>query len=80
MEICDWASRRATALIQEVAGGQILSQSVDVYPAPRKPNVVELRTRKVAELLGVDISEAEQKNFLSSLHFKVTTPRENVLG
>ncbi len=69
--ICDWASKRAAVLIQQLAGGEILSAPVDAYPQPKPKTVINLRTRKTAELLGVEISPAEQRRFLENLSLHV---------
>lgn len=70
--ICDWASRRAAVLIQQLAGGEILSKPVDAYPAPQPKRTITLRPQKVQELLGIEIPLPEQKRYLESLQFKVT--------
>lgn len=67
VEICDWASRRAAALIQQLAGGEILGGAVDVYPGKQPLKKIPLRTRKTGELLGVDIPAAQQKEYLDRL-------------
>jgi phenylalanyl-tRNA synthetase beta chain len=69
--ICDWASRRAAVLIQQLAGGEILSQPVDAYPNPRPKLNLKLRTAKVSEVLGIAIPAEEQSRYLSRLEFKV---------
>lgn len=69
--ICEWASRRAAVLIQRLAGGEILGTPVDACPNPRPKRAIKLRTRKVAELLGVDIPAGEQKDFLRRLELGI---------
>jgi phenylalanyl-tRNA synthetase beta chain len=65
--ICDWASRRAAQLIQQVAGGSVLSDVVDAYPNPVEQTEISLRHDKVTQLLGIQISEGEQVEFLRRL-------------
>jgi phenylalanyl-tRNA synthetase beta chain len=69
--ICEWASQRAVVLIQQLAGGEILSQAVDAYPNPPAKKTIKLRTGKVRELVGIEIPVAEQARFLNSLELKV---------
>jgi phenylalanyl-tRNA synthetase beta chain len=69
--ICDWASRRAAQLIQQLAGGEILAEAIDAYPNPQPPRVITLRARKVDELLGIQIPLADQVRHLAGLGFKV---------
>ncbi len=63
----DFASRRACQLILETAGGQLAEGVVDVYPKQVEPKTITLRPRKVTELLGVEIPDAEQSGILSRL-------------
>ena len=69
--ICEWASQRAAVLIQQLAGGEILNKPVDAYPNLQPRKSIKLRTRKVQELLGIDIPVAEQTRFLNSLELKI---------
>src|SRR5205814_2115828 len=62
--VCDWASRRAAQLIQQVAGGKVLDEAIDAYPEPSSPKKITLRHEKVAQLLGISISQGEQLEFL----------------
>jgi phenylalanyl-tRNA synthetase beta chain len=71
--VCDWASRRTAQLIQRVAGGTVVDGVVDAYPNPPKQTEVTLRHEKVAQLLGVQITEGEQTEFLRRLGLSVTS-------
>ena len=77
--ICEWASQRAAVLIQQLAGGEILSNPVDAYPNPQPKKMIKLRARKVQELLGVEIPISEQTRFLNSLQLNVTSTKEGEL-
>jgi phenylalanyl-tRNA synthetase beta chain len=68
--ICDWASKRAAVLIQQVAGGKILGNRVDAYPNPEPKRSIKLRGHKVRELLGVNVPDTGR--YLNSLELKVT--------
>ena len=70
--ICDWASRRATQLILETAGGQLAEGVIDAYPKQIEPKEVTLHFQKTTALLGVTISHAEQIAYLISLGLTVT--------
>src|ERR1035437_2666134 len=72
MGICDWASRRATQLILETAGGQLAEGVVDIYPKAKEPKPITLHFAKVKELLGVSISHADQISFLTKLGLTLT--------
>ena len=72
-ELAPLALRRATALIQEVAGGTIAPGIIDVYPEPDPPLTVTLTMRRLRQSLGMDLDSAEARKALESLGFTCTT-------
>jgi phenylalanyl-tRNA synthetase beta chain len=72
VEICDWASRRAAQLICDLAGGELLAQSVDAYPHPVAQKTITLRHEKVPQLLGIPLRPEEVEYYLGQLGLKVT--------
>ena len=62
-----YALKRAALLIQEVAGGQIVSDIFDLYPEAVKPFIVEVKYRNVSRLIGKEISQDEIFRILNSL-------------
>jgi phenylalanyl-tRNA synthetase beta chain len=68
-EMADLASRRCAALIQEIAGGEILSGVVDVYPGRREPLRLELSRKEFLRVMGSDVSDKEIESILRSLGF-----------
>ena len=75
-ELAPMALRRATALIQEVAGGTIAPGIIDVYPEPDPPLTVTLTLYRLRQSLGMDISAPEAKKALESLGFTCTPEGE----
>ena len=70
----DWASRRCCELILELAGGELLSGSVEVESEPlpnRDP--IELRFGQIPRLLGIDIPREESLRILTELGFELET-------
>ncbi|MBI2845590.1 MAG: phenylalanine--tRNA ligase subunit beta [Chloroflexi bacterium] len=63
------ALRRATQLIQELAGGEIAEGFIDLYPNPVAKKRIELPLVEVERLLGVARSREEVKGLLASLEF-----------
>jgi phenylalanyl-tRNA synthetase beta chain len=53
------AAERAAQLMAAHAGGSVCAGAVDTYPAPLKPQVIELKLSAVRRLLGVDFPAAE---------------------
>lgn len=68
--------KRCALLIQEVAGGQISSEIVDVYPEEVKPFVVELSLRKVNTLIGKEIGKENIETILAALEMKIVSQNE----
>jgi len=68
----DAASRRAAALIVEVAGGELCEGLVDVARGPMPtPRHVSLRLDRLRRLAGVDISRKQAARALAALGFGV---------
>ena len=68
--------KRCALLIQEVAGGQISSEIVDVYPEEVKPFVVELSLRKINSLVGKEIGKENIETILAALEMKIASQTE----
>ncbi|MGH7935979.1 MAG: phenylalanine--tRNA ligase subunit beta, partial [Chthoniobacterales bacterium] len=68
-EMAGIASRRCAALIQEIAGGEILAGVVDVYPARKEPLRIQLSRKELLRILGSDVSDAEIETILNALGF-----------
>ncbi len=68
-EMAELASRRAAELIQQVAGGEILSGVVDVYPRSEVPKKIALARKELLRVLGSDVPDREIEEILSALGF-----------
>ena len=71
--------RRATALIQEVAGGTVAPGIIDVYPEPAPPLTVTLTLRRLRQSLGMDIDPSEAQKALESLGFTCISEGETLV-
>lgn len=58
---------RATALIQQVAGGEAFTNHYDVYPVPVKKSAVKLSVKTVSDRLGYASDEAKFVDFMKRL-------------
>jgi len=76
---CVSAANRAAQLIQEWAGGRVVEGVVDVYPTPIRPEPIRLRTKRVHQILGTEISTKEAKNYLERLELEVREEKEDIL-
>jgi phenylalanyl-tRNA synthetase beta chain len=67
VDLADWASRRAAHLMTSLGGGTVAPGALDVdHRAPARPPV-DLRFRRVREMIGVDIPDDGIVAILSSL-------------
>ncbi len=63
--------KRAVTLIKEIAGGEIASDIIDVYPAPKEKTEVALKYHYLKKLSGKNYHGDTIKNILSSLGFEL---------
>jgi phenylalanyl-tRNA synthetase beta chain len=68
-ETAELASRRAAELILQLAGGELLSGVVDVYPGKRTPKKITLTRKELLRIMGADVSDKEIENILGALGF-----------
>ena len=78
--ITEYALKRAALLIQEIAGGEITSDIVDVYPNKIEDFQVRLSFDKVTKLIGQEIPTETIKSILTSLDIKINSVTETGLG
>ena len=63
--------KRCALLIQEVAGGSISSEIVDIYPTEAKPFEVEVSLQKINSLIGKEIGRENIETILDALEMKI---------
>jgi len=78
--ITEFALKRAALLIKEVAGGEITSDIIDVYPKKIEDFPVFLHFEKANKLIGQELPKETIKKILASLDIKVTTVSDAGLG
>jgi phenylalanyl-tRNA synthetase beta chain len=78
--ITEYALKRAAILIQEVAGGEITSDVIDVYPKKIEDFPVFLNFEKTTKLIGQELSKEIIKKILASLDIKVNSSTDKGLG
>ena len=69
IEMAELASRRCAALIRELAGGEILSGVIDVYPSRREPLPIGLSRKELLRVMGADVPDNEIEAILTALGF-----------
>ena len=78
--ITEYALKRAAILIQEVAGGEITSDIIDVYQKKIEDFSVVLNYNNVSKIIGQEIPKEMIKKILVSLDIKVTSVSDSSLG
>jgi phenylalanyl-tRNA synthetase beta chain len=68
-EIAELASRRCAELILQLAGGELLSGVVDVYPGKRAPKKIPLTRAELLRVMGADVPDKQIESSLSALGF-----------
>ncbi|SHG25604.1 phenylalanine--tRNA ligase subunit beta [Flagellimonas flava] len=80
INMTEYALKRAALLIKEIAGGDISSEVVDLYPKKAQERQVFLTFDKINSLIGQEIPRDTIKSILSSLEIKVNNVTESGLG
>ncbi|MDF2159075.1 phenylalanine--tRNA ligase subunit beta [Algoriphagus sp. CAU 1675] len=71
-----YALKQAVKLLQEIAGGKVCSEIVDIYPNPIQDFEVEVDYGHINRLIGKRIEPTEVKSILESLDIKVVDESE----
>jgi phenylalanyl-tRNA synthetase beta chain len=68
-EMAELASRRAAELILQLAGGELLSGVVDIYPGKRAPKKLRVTRAEILRVMGADVPDKEVEASLGALGF-----------
>ena len=68
-EMAELASRRAAEMILQLAGGELLSGVVDVYPGKRTPKKITITRAEFLRVMGADAPDKDLEAILSALGF-----------
>lgn len=71
-----YALKRAALLIKEIAGGEISSDVVDIYPNPVADFKVKVKYTHVDRLIGKQLSKEQIKTILNNLDIQVNEESE----
>jgi len=80
INLVEEALKRAALLIKELAGGQISSDIIDLYPKKEENYQVFLTFKRIYSLIGEEIPTDTIKSILSSLEIRVNNVTESGLG
>lgn len=73
--LCVYALKRAALLIQELAGGQISADIIDIYPTPIEKPRIEVFYDNITRLIGEEIAKDELKGILTALDIEMLNPQ-----
>jgi len=68
-EMAELASRRAVELILQLAGGELLSGVVDIYPGKRAPKKIRVTRAEILRVMGADVPDKQIEASLGALGF-----------
>lgn len=71
-----YAAKLAAILVQQLAGGKICGEPVDIYPVPVEPFKVTLGYDYTRSLIGKDIPSETIDNILGALEIEITSRTE----
>jgi phenylalanyl-tRNA synthetase beta chain len=74
-----YAVKRAAMLIKELAGGQIASEVVDIYPTKIENKTIEVKDKNLNRLIGKTLSRDEVFSILESLDIQLIDNKEDRL-
>lgn len=75
-ETCLYAAERAAMLIQEIAGGTIPSEVIDIIAVPQPPKQATVRFVRANMLIGKEIAADEQAELLTRLGCAISSRTE----
>ncbi|MDY6825667.1 MAG: phenylalanine--tRNA ligase subunit beta [Bacillota bacterium] len=74
-----WAQNRAALLLNELAGGKVLSGVVDENYSTVKPHHLSVSACRISRILGIDIDTAEVSALLDNLGFSISPSEDDLI-
>ncbi len=78
-EITVYALQRATKLLQEIAGGEVASKLVDIYPVKVEPKEIAFAFSNCDTLIGKAIEHSTIKKILRALGIEIASEGQDAL-
>lgn len=66
-----YALKRAALLLEELAGGKVTSELLDLYPNPVKPLEIRVRDQRVVDVIGADLARPQVQSILESMGMNI---------
>ena len=77
--IVKYAAERAAQLISQIAGGQVLKGTIDIYPQKIIPKELSLRFNRLNKILGFEIDNLKVAEILKNLGFELIEQNKEVI-
>jgi len=74
-----FALKRAALLMQELAGGEIASEIIDIYPTPIEKAKVEVKFAHVTRLIGTEIPKVDIRRILNAMNIDIVSETEEMM-
>lgn len=74
---CMYALKVAALMVKELAGGEICSDPIDIYPNVVAPYPVEMSYDEIKRLIGIEIPAETVDSILSSLEIEIVSRSED---
>lgn len=74
-----YALKRAALLIKEVAGGEISSDIIDIYPNPIDDFVIDVKIKNIHRLIGKELPTDLIKSILTALEIQIIKEDDDYL-
>ncbi|WP_020569350.1 phenylalanine--tRNA ligase subunit beta [Neolewinella persica] len=68
-----YALKRAALLLEELAGGEVTSELLDLYPNPVKPLEIKVRDQRVVDVIGADLARPQVQSILKSMGMNIVS-------
>ncbi len=78
-EMVEYASRRAAFLLQQTAGARLIEGCLDFYPTPWRADLVPCRLSRINQLLGIDITVEQAREYFRCLGLDIWEQSETAL-
>ena len=72
-----YALKRAALLIQDIAGGEISSEIIDIYPEKIENKIFDVKYKNIDRLIGKNIPREEILSILKSLDIQIVKQEEH---
>lgn len=74
-----YAIKRAAMLVKEIAGGEVSSDIIDVYPKPIQPWSITVFYKNIDRLIGKSLDKEHIKNILKDLEIEIIEDKNDRL-